>query len=264
MEGEIHRSGFGLFDVITGIGAHEVIVEHPDHTIGLADMSVSHIEKILWAYKHRLEDLQRDPRFRYILIFKNHGEVAGASLSHPHSQLIATPITPRYVKLELATCRDFFQQKERCIFCDLVRQELSAGERVIEDNEFFVALAPFASRFPYETWILPRTHSARFKNMPEAERAELARMLKDTMYRMKEALRDPPYNYVLHTAPNLVPRAGKSDYWGTIEWDYHWHIEITPRLTRIAGFEAGTGLYINPTSPEEATKHLREVRLPKI
>jgi UDPglucose--hexose-1-phosphate uridylyltransferase len=258
IEGEVNRSGIGIFDMMSGIGAHEVIVENPQHNISLADMEESQVEKVLWAYKERIVDLGKDKRFRYILVFKNYGSEAGASLTHPHSQLIATPITPRYVKLELTNSRMYFHEKERCLFCDMIRQELGSGERLVYENEYFVVFEPFASRFPFETWIFPRRHQANFSETTDEERVQLARCLKDVLTRLKKTLSDPSYNYVLHTAPNPVSRPGKPDYWGTIDYDFHWHIEIIPRLTKQAGFEWGSGLYINPTSPEEAAKYLGE------
>ena len=261
IEGDVNRTGIGIFDMMSGIGAHEVIVETPKHGVSLADLDEEQIEKVLWAYKQRIVDLGKDKRFRYVLVFKNHGRVAGASLSHTHSQLIATPITPRYVKLELSTCRKYYLEKERCIFCDLIRQELSSGERIVNENEHFVTITPFASRFPFEVWLLPRRHHYGFQVQPDEERLQLARCLKDILLRLKKTLNDPPYNFVLHTAPNPIPRAGKPDYWGTLEYDFHWHIEIIPRLTKMAGFEWGSGLYINPTAPEEAAKYLREVKI---
>ncbi len=259
IEGDVNRSGIGIFDMMSGIGAHEVIVETPNHNETLADMEESHIEKLLWAYKQRITDLEKDQRFRYILVFKNYGSAAGASLNHPHSQLIATPITPRYIKLELTNSRAYFHEKERCLFCDMIRQELGSGERMVYENEYFVGFAPFGSRFPFETWIFPRRHQAGFQFISDEERMQLARCLKDVLTRLKKTLNDPPYNHVLHTAPNSVPRPGKPDYWGTISYDFHWHFEIIPRLTKQAGFEWGSGLYINPTSPEEAAKYLREI-----
>lgn len=259
IEGEVNRTGIGLFDMMSGIGAHEVIVETPRHGETITDMEDSQVEKILWAYKERIHDLEKDKRFRYVLVFKNHGREAGASLSHSHSQLIATPITPRYVKLELTNARQYFIEKERCIFCDLIRQELSYGERIVNENENFITFAPFASRFPFEMWLLPRKHYYSFTEINEEETKQCAKMLKDILLRLKKTLRDVPYNYVVHTAPNIIPRAGRPDYWGTVQYDFHWHIEIIPKLTQMAGFEWGSGLYINPTSPEEAAKYLREI-----
>lgn len=261
IEGDVNRSGTGIYDMMSGIGAHEVIVETPHHQESMADLDELQIEKVLWAYKQRIVDLQKDKRFRYILVFKNHGVDAGASLSHSHSQLIATPVTPRYLKMELNGCRAYFHDKERCIFCDMIRQEIGGGDRLVTENEYFVAFAPFASRFPFEVWLMPRRHHAGFHDQPDEERLQLARCLKDILMRLKKTLNDPPYNFVLHTAPNQVLRPGRPDYWGTLKYDFHWHIEIMPRLTRVAGFEWGSGLYINPTSPEQAAKYLREIKL---
>ncbi|MBN2057435.1 MAG: galactose-1-phosphate uridylyltransferase [Candidatus Saganbacteria bacterium] len=258
-EGDVNRTGMGVFDMMSGIGAHEVIIETPNHEMNLPDMPDEHVEKVLWAYKQRIVDLSQDRRFRYTLIFKNYGKAAGASLAHPHSQLISTPITPRYVKLELSNSREYFLEKERCIFCDIIRQELGSGERVVYENEFFVAFTPFASRFPFEIWIMPRRHEYAYEIMPDEERLLLAQCLKEILSRLRKCLNDPPYNYVLHTSPNPLPRPGKPDYWGTIQYDFHWHMEIIPRLTKMAGFEWGSGLYINPTSPEQAAKFLRDV-----
>ena len=260
-EGEVNRTGMGVFDMMSGIGAHEVIVETPKHNEHLPDMSDEHVEKVLWAYKERILELGKDKRYRYSLVFKNYGKVAGASLSHPHSQLISTPITPRYLKMELKNSREYFLEKERCIFCDIIRQELGSGERLVYENEYFVAFTPFASRFPFEIWLLPRRHEYSFSIMPDEERLLLAQCLKDILKRLRVTLNDPPYNYVLHTAPNPKPRPGKPDYWGTLQYDFHWHIEIIPRLTKMAGFEWGSGLYINPTAPEEAAKFLREAQV---
>ncbi|OGC25121.1 galactose-1-phosphate uridylyltransferase [candidate division WOR-1 bacterium RIFOXYB2_FULL_42_35] len=260
-QGEVNRTGMGVYDMMSGIGAHEVIIETPQHDLCIPDMPDEQVEKILWAYKQRILEISKDQRFRYVLVFKNYGKTAGASLAHPHSQLIATPITPRYVKLELSNSRAYFLEKERCIFCDIIRQELGSGERIVYENEYFVAFTPFASRFPFEVWLLPRRHEHGFEIMPDQERILLARCLKDILKRLKIALNDPPFNYVLHTCPNQVARAGKPAYWGTIQYDFHWHIEIIPRLTKMAGFEWGSGLYINPTSPEQAAKFLREVKV---
>lgn len=260
-EGEVYRSGIGIFDQITGIGAHEVIIETPRHGENLAEMQEDQIDKILWAYKARLTELEKDKRLRYILVFKNYGEGGGASLEHAHSQIIATPITPRYVKLELTNARDYFREKERCIFCDLIRQEIGDGTRIVLENEFFVAFTPFASRFPFEIWILPRHHQHNYSLISDNERIQLAKIIKETMMRLKKTLTDPPFNYMLHTSPNPTIRPGRPDYWGTVQYDFHWHIEIIPRLTKQAGFEWGTGLYINPTPPEEAAKYLRDVQI---
>ncbi len=251
IEGEVNRTGMGIYDMMSGIGAHEVIVETPRHNENIPDLSDEHVEKILWAYKQRIVDLEKDKRFRYILVFKNYGTAAGASLSHPHSQLIATPITPRYVKMELTNSRDYFQEKERCIFCDIVRQELSVGNRTVMENEHFVVIAPFAPRFPFETWVLPKKHSACFEQAQTPDFESLAKVMKNVLQRLDKVLNIPPYNFMVHTAPL---RDQVDDY-------YHWHLEIIPKLTKVAGFEWGSGFYLNPTSPEEAAKFLRDAKL---
>lgn len=259
IEGDLNRRGLGMFDMMNGVGAHEVIIETPFHDRHLADLPVEQVVKVLIAYKARIEDLRRDLRFRYILVFRNHGWIAGASLSHPHSQLIALAITPRLVKEELTAAREHFARKERCIFCDLLNQERALGERVVFETKHFIVLSPFASRFPFEVSIFPLEHSHDFTLMGSEIMEDFARTLKETLLRLKQALADPAYNFLLHTAPNPVPRPGRPEYWGTLAYDYHWHLEIMPRLTRVAGFEWGTGFYINPVAPEEATRFLREV-----
>lgn len=246
IEGQLKRQGEGMFDKMQGIGAHEVIIETPDHEKRLADLEQSQIEEILWAFRDRTLDLKKDPRFRYILIFKNQGRAAGASLSHSHSQLIATPIVPKRVMEELAGASEYYEYKERCVFCDIVYQECKERLRLIGENEDFVAIEPFASRFPFETWIIPKIHEAHFEEATKHEYTQLAAILKGIMGRLKKVLREPPYNYVIHTAPYV------DDY----SREYHWHIEIMPKLTRVAGFEWGTGFYINPIPPEEAVRYL--------
>jgi UDPglucose--hexose-1-phosphate uridylyltransferase len=258
IEGNLDRRGLGMFDMMNGVGAHEVIIETPEHQMNLCEAPQEQLERILTAYRCRLVDLRRDLRFRYMLVFRNYGKVAGATLSHPHSQLIALAITPRIVKEELMHGQAHYRSKERCIFCDLISQEQALGKRIIFQNEHFIALSPFASRFPFEVHLFPLRHSHDFTEMTREEEMALARSLKDILRRLKEVLENPPYNYILHTAPALHPRPGHPEYWGTIALDYHWHIEIVPRLTEVAGFEWGTGFYINPVAPEEATLFLRD------
>ncbi len=258
IEGELDREGEGVFDKMNGIGAHEVVIESPDHNLHLPDQPLEHLERIIRAYQSRLKDLMNDPRFRYVLIFKNHGVTAGASLSHPHTQIIATPITPRTISMELNSARDHYVRKERCLFCDIIRQELKDGTRVISQNEDFVAICPYASRFPFEVFIAPLVHHHTFVNISEGQIKSLSQILKDVLTRLKVSLNDPPYNFVFHVAPNTKAKAKRPGYWTTLEHDWHWHIEIMPRLTRVAGFEWGTGFYINPVPPEDAARYLRE------
>ena len=251
IEGDLNRQGEGLFDKMNGIGAHEVIIETPEHQQTLASLPDRRVEDVLWAFRDRMLDLKKDKRFRYILIFKNHGAPAGASLEHAHSQLIALPIVPKRVIEEVAGCKNYFSYKERCIYCDIIRQEVESGVRVIAESPDFVTLAPYAPRFPFEAKILPKQHESAFENSPSHLYENLAKALKNLLIRMEVVLEKPAYNFVLHTSPVLE---ANNDY-------YHWHIEVMPKLTKVAGFEWGTGFYINPTPPEESAKFLREAAI---
>jgi UDPglucose--hexose-1-phosphate uridylyltransferase len=248
IEGNLNRQGEGLFDKMNGIGAHEVIIETPDHRSTLAMLSPRAIEDVLWAYRDRILDLKKDRRFKYMMIFKNHGEAAGASLEHTHSQLIALPVVPKSVREEADGAKEYFNYKERCIFCDIIRQESASGVRVISDSAEFIAVAPYAPRFPFEIWLIPRVHQSTFEDSQKREFEQLAVMLKDMLTRLDRVLDYPAYNYIIHTSP--IPES-PNDY-------YHWHLEIMPKLTKMAGFEWGTGFHINPTPPEESAKFLRE------
>jgi UDPglucose--hexose-1-phosphate uridylyltransferase len=261
VEGAVEREGMGHYDRMTGVGAHEVIVETPEHDKHLADFSIPDFMEVLRAYRERLSDLRKDPRLRYILIFKNYKEAAGASLAHPHTQVIATPITPRTVSVELETARDHYRLKERCLFCDILRDEAASQERIVQIDEHFVTLCPYASRFPFELMLAPRRHSHDFAAQSDADLENLAFHFRDVLRRMQKGLGDPPYNFLLHTAPNTGTAHQRAGYWNTLPMDWHWHFEILPRLTSVAGFEWGTGFYINPTAPEAAAEYLREVDL---
>jgi UDPglucose--hexose-1-phosphate uridylyltransferase len=236
---------------MSGIGAHEVIIETPRHDQTLATMSADAVELVLASFRARIADLKNDRRFRYIIIFKNHGTAAGALLDHSHSQLIALPIVPREVRDELEGARAHFAARERCVFCDIIRQEARDARRLIAENDEMVALAPYAPRFPFETWILPKRHQPLFEDAPRHEYASLARLLGDILRRMNRALRVPPYNLLIHTGPLSE----------TVDEFYHWHVEIIPKLTKVAGFEWATGFYMNPTAPEEAAQVLRDTRV---
>ena len=257
IEDQAVRYGVGLFDVLSGAGAHEVIIETPEHTKTLADLPLPWVRDVLLSYRERIRDLFRDSRLRYILIFKNHKAEAGASLAHTHSQLIATPMVPPAVKQELTVCRENFVKKERCLVCDLIAQEVAFGDRVIYQDEAFLVWAPFASAFPFETWILPKKHLHDFSRLSDEELLRTAHALRVTLRAIKRLLNDPPYNFIVHTSPPAFSRPGHPEYWSSIEYDYHWHVEIVPRLTRIAGFEWGAELFINPTPPEAAAEYLR-------
>ena len=251
IEGNLNRQGEGLFDKMSGIGAHEVIIETPDHNATLATLGEQAVEDVLWVFRDRMLDLKKDKRFRYILIFKNHGEAAGASLDHSHSQLIALPIVPKLVREEIEGSKTHYSFKERCVYCDIIRQELDSGSRVIDENLDFVVIAPYAPRFPFETWILPKTHDSCFEDAQKREYQNLSRILKTILLKMEWVLDHPAYNLVIHTSP--ITEA--------INDFYHWHIEIMPKLSKVAGFEWGTGFYINPIPPEDSAKFLREVNI---
>jgi UDPglucose--hexose-1-phosphate uridylyltransferase len=250
IEGELDREGEGIYDKMNGIGAHEVVIETPQHSETLSTLPLKDVEKVLWAYRERMIDLRRDQRLRHVLVFKNYGSAAGASLEHSHSQIIALPIVPTRVREEIEGSKNYFLYKDRCVYCDIIRQELRQRSRVIAENSGFVSITPFASRFPFETWILPKTHQPSYELMEGSFYGQAAEILSDTLRRLRQVLDDPPYNYIIHTSS--YPEQDR-DY-------YHWHIEIMPKLTKVAGFEWGTGFYINPTPPEEAAEYLREAR----
>jgi len=258
VEGDINKKGLGIFDMMNGIGAHEVIIETPEHTRQMEEFDPDHLERIVRVYQERSLDLKRDSRLKYVMLFKNYGREAGATLSHAHTQLIATPVTPKRVKEELQGARAYYEYKERCAFCDILDQEMERDERIAAANTSFVALAPFASRFPFEIWILPRRHAPDFDAMSDDERRRFSELLQSVLKRLSIGLHHPPYNFIFHTAPNRTPRPG---YWQTIDKDYHWHLEIIPRITRPGGFEWGAGFYINPTPPEEAAQFLRTLQV---
>jgi UDPglucose--hexose-1-phosphate uridylyltransferase len=251
VEGDVDRRGDGIYDVMNGLGAHEVILESPAHVASLTDLDRRRVQEVLWMYRDRMVDLKRDRRLVYGLIFKNVGAAAGASLEHTHSQLICTPIVPKTVSEEMARAGDHFEDRGRCLFCDMVRQELTSYARVVGETASFVAFAPFAARFPFETWILPKRHASHFEDTPRHEVDELADCLRTTLMRIERALDRPAYNYLIHSAP--FDRASMESY--------HWHIEIIPRVTRVAGFEWGTDFYINPIAPETAAEYLRRIEV---
>ncbi|KPL12063.1 hypothetical protein AMJ85_02135 [candidate division BRC1 bacterium SM23_51] len=258
IEGDLDRRGEGIYDLMNGIGAHEVIVETPEHDAHMAYYPREKMKEIIWMYIRRYRDLFGDDRFRYIQVFRNYGAGAGASLEHPHSQLIALPITPRWVKEELNCALAYYRLKERCLFCDIVRQETHDRQRVVFENDSFVTIEPFASKFPFETWLFPKEHNHDFALTTEQQVTDLAQALQRTLFAIAECLNDPPLNFIIHSAPRLTEYDLRvTDI--TVEMDYHWHIEIYPRLTRMAGFEWGTGFYINPMLPEKAAEALRRI-----
>ena len=248
IEGDLEPAGEGAYDWMNGVGAHEVVIESAQHDATLATMPPDAVADVLLACRERVLDLKKDPRFEYVLIFKNHGDAAGATMEHSHSQLIATPIIPIMVSEELAGAAKYYAIKERCVWCDVVRQERRSRRRLIVEAAGFVALAPFAPRFPFETWLLPASHRAAYEESGVDELRALAGVLRGLLRRMNQVLNDPPFNFMLHTAPLRTPELEH----------FHWHLEIIPKLTRVAGFEWGSGFFINPVAPEDAATSLRE------
>jgi len=246
IEGEMDRMGDGMFDKMNGVGAHEVIIETPTHVCNYDSLPVHEVNNIVSAYRERMRDLKGDPRFKYVLIFKNKGRDAGASLEHTHSQLIALPIVPKRVVEELEGSKEYYRFKERCVFCDILRQEMKDDVRVVFENQEFVCISPYAPKSPFETWILPKKHQSCFEFLEDAQIPYLAEILHRLMIKINEVLGDPPFNYIVHTAPLHEDPV-----------HYHWHIEIMPKLTQVAGFEWGSGFYINPAPPEDAAQALR-------
>jgi UDPglucose--hexose-1-phosphate uridylyltransferase len=248
VEGTLEREGEGLYDRMTGIGAHEVIVESPDHSRSMSDLTAQELEGVLSACRDRMLDLRQDGRLRSIIVFKNHGEAAGATMEHSHTQLIALPILPRHVQVEMAGALGYFDHKERCIYCDILKQERKDGVRLVTENAECVAIEPWAPRGPFETWLLPKEHRSGFEDAPRPQLEGLADCLRHTLRRLDAALGKPAYNLMIHSGP--LNERGLPHY--------HWHLEIMPVLAKTGGFEWGSGFYINPTSPEEAAEFLRK------
>lgn len=246
---DLRKSAEGMYDKITGYGYHEVIIETPEHNTSLSSMNVNQIREILWSYIKRFNSIKKDKNIKYIQIFKNSGKDAGATLAHPHSQLIATPIVPYNILDEVEGSQAYYKFKERCVFCDMVSEELSSKKRLIFQTEHFIVFTPYASRFPYEVCILPKLHEYNFGQLEdELDKVnDLSEVIKDIFIRLDTELSNPPFNFLIHTSPFID---------GTNKF-YHWHIEIIPRLSNIAGFEWGTGFYINSVPPEIAAEKLR-------
>jgi UDPglucose--hexose-1-phosphate uridylyltransferase len=247
-DGQLQKDGIGIYDQMTGIGAHEVLIEGPDHDKTFAELTEEEMQAVISQYQGRFRKLSYDSRFKYVVIFKNFGSSAGATVEHTHSQIIALPMVPKTVLEELKGAEHYHQYRGRCVFCDMISQEYQDKERIVAENSSFLAFCPYAPRYAFETWIIPKEHSADFANIYETTQAHLAQILQDVLKRVKKVLGNPSYNYYLHTAPigyaNLAC--------------YHWHIEIIPKLTRSVGFEWGTGLHIVPTFPQDAARYLRE------
>jgi UDPglucose--hexose-1-phosphate uridylyltransferase len=251
--GEAKRYGDGFFEFINGVGAHEVIVETPRHETDMSRLSEAKIEEVLRAYRDRMARLAGDPKLAYILIIKNQGFQAGATMDHAHSQLIALPLIPREALDEMEGAKNFFAARRRCVYCDIVEREAAEQIRVVSETEEFLSFCPFASRFPFETWIVPKRHASRFEPATDKQLSDLSRALKGALGRLARALDSLSFNYFIHSLPLQA----------TEDPAYHWHLELIPRLNPVAGFEWGSGLTINSVPPEEAARVLRDTKAPR-
>jgi UDPglucose--hexose-1-phosphate uridylyltransferase len=244
--------GHGLYDVCHSYGSHEIVVETPDHIANMADLAPGQIKAVFQTYALRMQTHRKNPFIEYVLAYKNYGVAAGSrNIGHSRSQIMAVPVLPMRVQDKTSGTEKYFDYHERCLFCDMIAQELQNKQRVVIENEHFVVITPFASRFPFETWILPKSHHCDFAEGIKGYEDSLAAIMKDILLRFKIGLNDPAYNYMIQTSP-----VKKSSMFNE---NYHWHIEVIPRLTRVAGFERGTGFYICPIPPEMTADFLREV-----
>ena len=262
IEGEPSRRGDGIYDRMRSVGAHEVLIENPRHDGHLWNASDAEIEQFLLLVAHRIQDLKRDGRFKYVSIFKNHGTSAGQEFEHPTAQLTATTFVPRRVLYELRAGRDYFKQKERCVFCDIISQELQQDQRVLEVRGDFIALCPYAPRVPYETWIMPQSHDAAFERFGLARAggmSDLGVLLRRTLQRIRTIAEE--FHLVLHTSPNTLHRSESLGYWKTIDEDYHWHIEILPIISAKAKSYTFKEVYYSPVASETAVVRLREAKI---
>lgn len=255
IEGDVGRRGQGMYDLMNNVGAHEIIIETPKHIKNIANLPSEQIQLALFTYQKRIKDLEGDVRFKYALIYKNQFKESKYYINHTHSHLVTMPLTPKVIKDELQNCRNYFTYKERCMFCDIVRQEILDEARIVDESDAFLSFVPFHAHIPFETWIVPKRHNANFANEDESTMLALARSLKVTLTKIAKLLDDPQLNYAIHTIPFLRTREG---YWKTIYSDYHWHLEIYPYLMGFTGFELGAGFYIEPLLPEICAKALRE------
>lgn len=246
-DGDTKREEWKLFRKSHGYGRHEVVIETPLHNEFIPFMSDEHVEELIKAYRDRYHALKQDPNIKIIIIFKNHGQGAGTSLEHPHTQIVASPIVPPYIRSKYEVTTRHFDNTGRCLHHDIERIELEEGTRIVSDTQHFIGLHPFASHYPFETWIMPKIHKSSFGDISDDEIKDIARVLKEVLLKLFVSLENPDYNFIIHTAP--VDDEHKSYYL--------WHIQIIPRLTQVAGFELGSGIYINIALPEETAIFMR-------
>jgi UDPglucose--hexose-1-phosphate uridylyltransferase len=259
IEGEAERRAKGLYDKMRPVGAHEVIIESPEHDSPIAARSEPAIATLLESWALRIADLKQDLRLKYVTVFRNRGDLSGQQIRHPHSELTATTFIPRRILYELRAAQEYFDRKERCVLCDITRQEEQEGTRIVDISRQYVALCPFASRVPYELWILPRYHQSSFETdlVRNRRHHELAGLLRRSLARLEQIA--DSYHLVLHTSPNTNVRFELSGYWKTIEDDYHWHIEILPITEKRSKSYSIKEVYFSSLSPENAAARLRDL-----
>jgi len=259
VEGEPGRLAEGMYDKMGATGAHEVVVETPHHDKRLSQLSDEEIDRVLGTWATRISDLKKDPRFKYVSVFKNQGVLAGEEWSHAHSQITATIFVPRRIKYELNSAHEWFKEKERCIFCDTVRQEEKLGKRIVDVQGEYYALCPYASRVPYEIWLMHRRHNHLFEQpKPGTNRRQLAALLGRVLRRLEKVA--PAFHLVVHTAPSTKSKKGElAGYWKTLADDFHWHIEILPIVEKRSKSYSIKEVYFNVELPEQAAEHLRSL-----
>lgn len=241
----------GCFLSMDGLGVHEVIVESSLHNMTLALMDDIQIGEILAAHHQRYQALAQNPFIKSIIIYKNHGKNAGTTLDHPHSQIVGTAIVPKHMRTQYEVATSYYDDNGACLYTDLIEHELKAGTRIVMENDRFVVFHPFASRRPFETWIMPRLHQNNFGQASEEDLQNLARVLRTTVLKLYKGLDNPDFNLVIDSAPLGEER---TDF-------YQWHLRIIPRIVQPAGFEIGSGIYINPALPEETAKFMRDLQI---
>ena len=258
IEGRPDRSAVGIYDRMRGIGAHELVIETPEHGLAPHELPVLQFAAALTVSRERIADLKGDERFKHILLTRNYGVGAGARIHHPHQQIIAIPVTPLRMAAQLNAAHQHYMLKERCLYCDVLTQEMADGSRLVHVCDEFVSFCPYASRFPYEIVVYPRRHMHAFSELDETLTERLSAHMLEVFRRLHVVLGDVSINWLLFDAPNPKSGARRPGHWATLPWDFHWHIEILPRLTPHSGFEWGTGLHINPSPPEDAAAFLRD------
>ncbi len=261
VEGGLNREAEGLYDRMNALGAHEIVVESNQHGKTLAALSPEHIACVLEICRDRICDLKQDPRFRYVSLFKDQGRARPAAEEHGHSQILAIPVLPTLVERELRWSLSHFQRKERCLYCDVLYQEIQTGSRLVDRSHDFVCLCPYASRFPYEICVLPAEHNSSFERdmAGEGRVLRLAKFLKMALLRVEKI--SDRLRLVLHTEPNLAATEADPDRWKTVRDDFHWHLEIYPEIEADTGHFDSESFYYNPIPAEDAALALRAIEV---